>query len=205
MAGASQAAITLNGTAVSGGVRESTGTTAVANGTALLIVDTTGNGFLGLGNIAVGTTLTSANDPGLTSAQAGTSIGSLFGGDLVLNTLTTSGTGAISGLLTNVSIADYTGRQFALVWLQGDGHYGIIRGADWAFPPADAGTFTYSSTDAGGTDTYFLVNANTPAAGALGFRTGVGANSAAAFQIIPEPSVALLGALGLLGLVRRRR
>jgi hypothetical protein len=203
MAGASHAAISISGTAVTN-ARDATGTTNVNGGTALLIVDTTGNGFLGMGNLAVNTTLTEANDPHLAAAAAGQTIGSTFGGDLVLNTIT-MGNGSISGLLTNISVAEYVGLSFAVVWLQGDGHYGIVRGTDWTFPAADSGSFTMSSTDANGAASYYQVNVQTPAANAPAFRTTAGGNSAAAFLIVPEPSVALLGALGVLGLVRRRR
>ncbi|HEY1121240.1 MAG TPA: hypothetical protein VGE67_06550 [Haloferula sp.] len=205
MAGASQAAITISGSAVTN-ARDFAGTTPVAAGaTALLIVDTGNNGFIGLGNLATNTTLTAANDPGLTAAQAGMTLGSTFGGDLVLNVITTTSAGVVGGLLTNVSIADYTGMNFAVVWLAGDGHYGIVRGTDWTFPAGDSGSFTMSSTDLNGPSSYYQVNVQTPAANAPAFRTTSGGNSAAAFTIIPEPSVALLGALGLLGLVRRRR
>jgi hypothetical protein len=203
MAGASHAAITISGAAATA-LQNPTGTGAAASATALLIVDTTGNGFLGMGNIALNTTLTAANDPHLAGAQ-GTTIGSLFGGDVVLNTLTTSASGAVSGLLTNVSVADYVGMNFAVVWLQGS-NYGIIRGADWTFPAADSGTFTMNATDANGAASYFQVASNAPTAGSFNFRTGfAGGNSGAVFTLVPEPSVALLGALGLLGLVRRRR
>jgi hypothetical protein len=202
LSGASHAAITITGVAAIG-VRDSTGTTAVSNGTALLIVDTTGNGFLGMGNLPLNTTLTAANEPVIT--QMGTTIGSLFGGDLVLNTMTTSASGAIAGLLTNVSVADYVGMGFAVVWLQGNGRYGIVRGADWILPAADSGVFTMSGSDANGASSYFQVNSNVPAAGSFNFRTGFAGGSSGAVFGIPEPSVALLGALGALGLVRRRR
>jgi MYXO-CTERM domain-containing protein len=202
LAGSSHAAITISGAAATG-LRDPFGINAAANATALLIVDTTGNGFLGMGNLPLNTTLTPANDPGF--FQGGTNIGSTFGGDLVLNTMTTSASGAVTGLLTNVSVADYLGMNFAVVWLLTGGKYGIIRGADWTFPAADSGTFTFSPTDSSGASSYYQVAA-TPVDGTYNFRTatGVGGNSAAVFGT-PEPSVALLSALGALGLLRRRR
>ena len=115
LAGTSHAAITISGAAATA-LRDHTGTNVIAGGRAFLIVDTTGDGFFGMGNMALGTTLTSANEPGVPPLWAiGTTIGSTMMGDLVLNTMTTSASGAVSGLLTNVSVADYLGKQFAVV------------------------------------------------------------------------------------------
>jgi hypothetical protein len=210
LAGTSHAAITISGAAATG-LRDQAGTTAAAGCLALLIVDTTGNGFFGMGNITANTTLTAANDPAV-NGQIGYAIGSTFGGDLILNTMTTSASGTISDLLTNVSVADYLGKNFAIVWFDGSQpyidihHWGAVRGLDWTFPAADSGTFTMSPTDDGGGASYYRVNANAPTVNSYNFRTGfAGGNGGAVILIMPEPSVALLSGIGVLGLLRRRR
>lgn len=107
--------------------------------------------------------------------------------------------------------------------------FGMMSLADWKFPSVDNGTaFPLSSTDAAGTANYYSTSASmtgfqladtdpsatqTLGADAVGFFTGTGtaANSgstavrSATFTIVPEPSAALLGAIGVLGLLRRRR
>jgi hypothetical protein len=75
------------------------------------------------------------------------------------------------------------------------------------FPAADSGDFSVSSTDNAGAASFYQMNANVPAANAPNFRTTLvdGTTGAASFVVIPEPSSALLGAVGALGLLRRRR
>ena len=215
---AANAAISINGTAVTN-ARNSLGTASVGAGSlALLVVDTTGNGFLGLGELANGTSLTSTFDPGITSANAGLTIGSTFGGDLVLNVIS-SGAGSIAGLLSNVSVSSYLNMKFAVIWFdgvaaagapanaEGGSKFGIVRGSDWVFPAADSGDFGMSSTDNAGPASFYQMNANVPAANAPNFRTTLadGTTGAASFAVVPEPSAAILGAIGALGLLRRRR
>ena len=101
--------------------------------------------------------------------------------------------------------------------------FGMIRLADWTLP-ADFGSFTLSPTDSNGPYSYYSTSAATTATQVGGgFFTGSGtaadsgstAVRAATFTIgdvlessgvgVPESSTALLGALGALGLLRRRR
>ncbi len=99
----------------------------------------------------------------------------------------------VNDALTNLMV---TGNQFAIVWfdstvtsatqsLQGGMKYGLITDAAWTIPAGGA-TRNISASFAGSPD---------PIKQANGFTvTGV-----------PEPSAALLGAIGALGLLRRRR
>jgi hypothetical protein len=90
--------------------------------------------------------------------------------------------------------------------------------ADWTMPgDADGKSYTLNPSDTGGAGGFYSTSVATTALqlGGTGFITGSGAAVAspvssnivkgATFQIIPEPSAALLGAIGALGLLRRRR
>ena len=212
------AAITISGFGVTS-VKGNDGVTNIQAGTlGLVIVDTLGDGFFNLGNPGSNSALTSSNIPQFLPSEANLTKGSTFGGETILNVLTSPGGGTFSGFCNNNSIAGFEGRNFAVVWLSGiltagapatapDGTtWGIIRGSDWTLPAADAGTFTTSPTDTGGATTYYQVNALTGGSPATAFRsTTNGTIGGASFTIIPEPSTALLGAVGVLGLLRRRR
>lgn len=215
---AAQAAISISTTAVTN-ARNAAGTASVASGTlALLIVDTGNNGFFNFGSLANGSTLTASSfDPGLNSTAAGIDIGSTFGGELVINRIST-GTGSVAGLLTNFNATPYLNMNFAVVWFDGvttsatgnvtaGTNWGVVRGSDWTFPASDSGTFTHSGTSFASASVYAQVNANVPAAGTSNFRTTLGdaTTGAASFQIVPETSTSLLGAIGALALLRRRR
>jgi len=210
------AAVTLGGAAITN-AKLSDGTTNISTGSlVLLIVDTGSNGFFNLGSPTGNTTFSSTSNPSLTSLQANLSTGSTFGGEYILNRIS-SGSGSVSSILTNVNISSYLNKQFALVWFEGltaagseltaaaGTKWGISRGSDWVFPSADSGTFTSSSSDAGGASSFYQVNQLTPAANSAAFRSVVGTTGSAAFTIVPEPSAALLGAIGALVLLRRRR
>lgn len=104
----------------------------------------------------------------------------------------------MNGIVVNDSLTNpiATGNQFAIVWfdstvtsatqsLQGGMKYGLITNAAWTIP-ASGGTQNISASFAGSPDPVKLANGFTV--------TGV-----------PEPSAAILGAIGALGLLRRRR
>lgn len=210
------AAITIGGASITS-AKLSDGTTNIPTGSlVLLIVDNGSDGFFNLGSPTGGTTFTSTSDPSVTPTEANLSIGSTFGGEFILNRVS-SGAGSVSSILTNVAIASYLNKQFALVWFQGltatgtettaasGTKWGIARGSDWVFPASDSGTFTSSGTDASGASSFYQVNQATPATNSAAFRSVVGTAGSAAFTVVPEPSAALLGAVGALGLLRRRR
>jgi MYXO-CTERM domain-containing protein len=182
----------------------------------LFVVDDGSNGFLG--NPAYTGNLTSINDPSLLPANASTDLGSRFGGDMVFGRTAVTTAGQIPFTLSNFdqsfSSAPFNtagaGRNFAIIWLQDNtiattgnasGDYGIIRGLDWIIPSGD-GTFTASATPAtfAGAGVFARV---TQAAGDLSNESF--GTATPAFTLVPEPSAALLGALGALGLLRRRR
>lgn len=223
----SQAATTISGITGSA-YKAADGTTNIISGAlVMLIADSGGDGFLNLSSTgAVTPGLAGAAGKNITVAQAGNfSAGSSFGGDTVVTTSLSGSSGSIGGILTGIDISPYVNKNFAIVWFNqapasvsgspGGQTFGMMRLSDWVFPSADAGaTFTMSSTDAGGAGTFYSSSANTTATQVGGgFFTGSGlaadtgstAVRAATFSIVPEPSAALLGAIGALGLLRRRR
>lgn len=198
----------------------------------MVIVDTGVTGFLEgtIANPYTGITpsisgLTTSLDPDVAAGDASITAGSTFAGDTILATGTNTTAGVMPTMLTSVGIAGYESAKFALIWFaksaatlasQGlaNQYYGIIAGADWILPTSDAGTFTMSPTDASPAGNYysFSTTITTAQVGSGGFFTGSGSAGdptadvkSASFQIIPEPSAALLGAIGALALLRRRR
>jgi len=192
-----------------------TGAATLTTGTlAMLIVDTAGTGFLGM-NVSVttsGSVLTSANDPQITLLNAGSIVGGTFGGNYIASVTTVGGTGVSGALSIPVSSTLY-GKSWAMVFfdtttITGTSHYGIVRGSDWTMPVSDiGGGITFSSTDASAAGSFFQVTSSAPTTAQLttGFATEAAGHAATVFSIVPEPSAALLGALGALGLLRRRR
>lgn len=173
----------------------STGGTLSGTGTITQAVNITTGNTLAIGNNSTGTMnfsgnltvggtylyeLTSSASPGLNSADLG---------DVALGSLT------LGGILDLVQLGTYmVGNKFTL----------------FAYDGALSGTFTTTGlvniaddtqfTDAGGS---WMINYNDAAPGANG---GVSAfNTYVTITAIPEPSVALIGSLGLLALLRRRR
>jgi hypothetical protein len=232
LSGMGQAAITISGT-VGTSFKGSDGTTNIPVGSLfMVIVDTGVTGFLEgtLANPYVGVTpgsggLTTTADPDVVVAQASITAGQTFAGDTILATGAVTSAGVMPTLLSSIAIAGYESAKFAVIWfakssatLASEGlanqYYGAISGADWTLPASDAGTFTMSPTDAAPSTNYYSFSSVISAAqvGANGFFTGSGTAGdattdikAATFQVIPEPSAALLGAIGALGLLRRRR
>lgn len=172
--------------------------------------------------------LTTSSDPEVLLSSASITSGGFFGGDKILATGSVTTAGVMPTLLSSVAIAGYESAKFAVIWFSKSAatlgteglagqYYGIISGADWTLPAADSGTFTMSPTDATPATNYYSFSTTLTSAqiGATGFFTGSGTAGdgtadikAATFQIvnpIPEPSAAVLGALGALALLRRRR
>ena len=218
LASVSNAAITLGGTALKN-VQGTTATDLVAGRLGLLIVDTAGDGFLTA--FSFGPSAGNPMSPQLYyPTTSGLAINSTFGGDLVVARLTTAvsfGDTVMNGTLTGFTATPYLSKNFAIVWfntLTAAGsettapegtYFGIARGGDWTFPAADSGSFTFG-TGATNLDQVTLAaggsaNAATAAAGqSVAFAT-----AGTSLSFVPEPSAALLGALGALGLLRRRR
>lgn len=99
----------------------------------------------------------------------------------------------ISGLTGGAAIN--TGDVFRLVWFGADGKLGTLADASFTIP-ADGALQDYTAPFVG-TD---------PVRSAGQSYSGTGAQSTGpGFEIVPEPSAALLGAVGALGLLRRRR
>ena len=228
LTGASQGATTISGT-LGTAFKDSLGVNIISGALVMLVADTSGNGFLDLAG-AVGASLTGQTGKTITPAQAGITVGSLFGGDTVVNTSLSGASASIAGILPAVDITAYINKKFAIVWwnatpatLAGGTsgqNFGMISLSDWVFPSSDAGlTYSLSSTDASLSGSFFSTSASTTATqignGSVGgsFFTGSGtaadtgstAIRSATFSVVPEPSAALLGAIGVLGLLRRRR
>lgn len=193
---ASQAAVTATfNSAFAGGVSanfaDAGGT--VSNGLFYgILVDGAGNGFLttydevvpALGPAAgnVGLALTSgglASDDRLYFAQDLTSDTSLL---LEGDFLTSGGNGGITGVAFDFAGDVGAGDVFGIVWFDGISA-GLLEDGSFVVP-ADGNVSTFDGP---------FVGAD-PVRSATGLTFGV-----------PEPSVALLGALGIFGLIRRRR
>ena len=219
LSAAANAAVTVSGTGLTA-VKGPDGATNIPTGTlGLLIVDVVGNGFFNLGNaLAANTALTSTNDPGIVPGNANLTAGGQFGGETILSVLSSPGGGTFGSFIPNLSIAGLEGKNFAVVWFNGilaagapatapaGTKWGFIRGADWVLPVTDSGTLTMSPTDANGATSYYAPSALAGGSASTAFRsTTDGTLGGSAFSVVPEPSAALLGAIGALGLLRRRR
>ena len=208
LASLGSAAISLTGTALSGINAASIPVGSVV----LLIADNSGNGLLGTPSLSGN--LTAAADPNVTLAGSGINLGESFGGDLILGRTTVTSAGALPGGFTFDNTAGLQGRSFALVFFPaltsgstsvvGSTPYGIVSGSDWILPSANTGqSYAFSSSDISGADSFFRVVVTAGDAANDTFTTPTGA--VFTFGVIPEPSTALLGAIGALGLLRRRR
>jgi hypothetical protein len=214
------AAITISG-AAGANLKNNDGSANVTGTLGLLIVDSGDDGFLKTAQAPTASTSGyGANLTKLSVADAGLTATSTFGGDYVLGTFTTSSGGA-SSIFTSKSIVGYESKKFAIVWFTQSAanvgsstagqYFGIARGDDWILPAADSGTYSFNaSTNTTATVYWGLTTQTAAQIGSNGFFTGSGtagstATKAATFQIVPEPSAALLGAIGALGLLRRRR
>jgi hypothetical protein len=212
LASASHAAISLSGPAVSG-----FGALAPVGTLVLLVVDDTGTNFGGASNPLSGDLTSTSVDP---LALPGTSIstGDRFGGDIILGRLAVTSAGTLPGGFTFDNVAALQGDRFSLIFLPsltlsstnanlvaGVTKYGIVSGSDWILPSVNGGeSFLYNSSDNGGDGTFFrtTIAAGVSTNGTYASSSGANLNIGVA---VPEPSAALLGAIGALGLLRRRR
>jgi hypothetical protein len=223
LSASSQGATTISGT-IGSAFKDNTLSTNIANGSLVMLIADAGTaGFLTTSSTGVIVASTTALAGPTTIPTAGAlTVGSLFGGDTIMAVGTAGNSGSISGFSNFTPI---TSKNFALVWFTqaaaqvGAGSYfGMMSLSDWLMPSdADGKTYTVSATDASNATSFYSSSTATTATqlGSTGFITGSGAAVAspassnivkgATFQIIPEPSAALLGAIGALGLLRRRR
>ena len=221
LASVSNAAITLGGTALKN-VQGTAATDLVAGKLGLLIVDTAGDGFLT--GLAGGASPAAGNPFGPTAysstAGANLTISSTFGGDLVVARLTTTvafGDTTMAGALTGFNATPYLNKNYAIVWFNtlttagsetvapDSAYFGIARGGDWVFPAADTGSFTFGTGGSNLDQLTLAAGGSANAATAASGQSVAFATAGTSLSFVPEPSAALLGALGALGLLRRRR
>lgn len=210
------ATTTLSGTGVTKPYISTGASTVTTGSLALLIVDVEANGFIGMNNSVTtsGLVLNATYDPSINILNAGSTVGSTFGGDYIAAVTTSGGTG-INAALSIPNISTLYGKNWAIVFfdtatITSSSKYGIVRGSDWTLPSSDiAGNITFSNTDASGAGSFYQITASNPTLSQIqsGFVTEAPSTTRAStiFAIVPEPSVVLLGALGALGLLRRRR
>jgi MYXO-CTERM domain-containing protein len=222
LASASNAAVALSGTALKN-VQGTNAVDLVAGRLGLFIVDTAGDGFLT--GLTGGTSPVSGNpfsSAPYNTAGSGLTINSTFGGDLVVARLTTAvsfGDTTMSGTLG--SFTAYLNKNYAIVWFNtlttagvqtnapAGEYFGIARGGDWTFPASDGGVFSFG-TGVSNLDQIGLANGGSSSAATAASGQSVAyATAGTSLQFtpepVPEPSAALLGALGALGFLRRRR
>jgi len=205
LAGASMASVTLSfNAAFSGGVSSNLANQAgvVSNGLFYgVIIDTANNGVLaqygaivpalGSSYSLVTTTSTSTDDILILATDTTSNTGTLLEDDF----LTPGGNGGVLGVADiNLSGGIGAGDKFFLVWLDGN-KAGSLTDASFTIP-ADGSLVDYGAPFVGVDP---VRNALSSYVGTSGTPTGVG------ITFVPEPSAALLGALGALGLLRRRR
>jgi hypothetical protein len=215
------AAISFSSTAAVG-LKDNAVTNVVTGDLVLLVVDNGDDGFLNLA--ATGGAITAGSTSALaarTVAVANTSItaGLTFGGDLILGAFSAASGSVAPGF--SGTIAGYEGKKFAIVWFEDSAanltnlagkYFGIAAGGDWTLPASDSGNYTFNGTNNTTAAVYWQLQSTTTSTqlGSNGFFSGTGAAGSspvksATFQVIPEPSAALLGAFGALALLRRRR
>ncbi len=223
------ATVTLSGTALKNVGGTTLNTDLPTGMLGLLLVDTTSSTIATSDGFIKGTTTTGnpvSVDPllSVTNLGATMNVGDYFAGDLILARLSTSisfGDTIIIGGASNVDIGNVLSHNFAILWFNNVANsttstsgltgsfYGLSRGGDWTLPGSNSGTFTFNGTS--GLDQLTL-SESAPTNGVATVPSGqtpaqsvAFATPGTTFQIIPEPSAALLGAIGVLGLLRRRR
>ena len=228
LASVSNAAVTLSGTALKN-VQGTTSSDLVSGRLALLIVDTTGDGFLtgfstgatASGNAMSGTVYgTTAQAELLATTYGLGGVTRTFGGDTVIARLTTAvafGDTTISGTLSGFNATPFLNKNYAIVWFNtlttvgsetvatASTYFGIARGGDWTFPAADSGAYTFGTSGSSLDQITLGAGGSTTAATAAAGQSVSFATAGTSLRFVPEPSAALLGAVGALVLLRRRR
>lgn len=203
---ASQGAIALTGTALTG-----LSSLAPVGTLVLFVADSPANGF-GPGNTVLSGDLNSGSVSALAIADASITTGERFGGDLILGRASVTSQGALPGGFTFDNVAALQGTRFSLIFfpsltsastaVTASTTYGLVSGSDWILPAVNGGeSFSFSSSDANGATSFFRVTVSAGVATNDTYTSSTGAN----LTLVPEPSAALLGVIGALGLLRRRR
>ncbi len=220
LAASAHAAVTVTGQAMLN-VQGIAGTDLPAGRLGIVVVDTGADGFL-MGHVTAtgGTLNTTTVQDSLTDLLSNVSslnIGSTFGGDLVIaryTTLVASGDTVMNTGNWNLTDASAVGKNFAIIWFDlltsasvgnaaAGTNFGIVRGTDWITPASNTGTKSFGTGT--GSTVYDQITLGSPASAPAGAGVSLSTNNGSMLQIVPEPSSALLGALGALGLLRRRR
>ena len=206
--GASHGAIALTGTALTG-----LDTLAPIGTLVLLVANSVRTGLFYTNNTTLSEDLTSASVFNMFLRDASVTIGETFGGDSIIGRAAVTSAGALPGGFTFDNVAGLQGARFSLVYLPSltstsnavtvPTTYGLVSGSDWILPTVNGGeSFSFSSTDANGPTSFYRVTV------ASGFATNDTYTSSSGANLLigaPEPSATLLGAMGVLGLLRRRR
>lgn len=216
----SNGAIALSGTALKNVQGTTAGTDLAAGLLGLLVIDTAGDGFLNgyTASAAASNALTPKTDFATTGANL--SVGQTFLGDYIAGRLTTTvafSETSMSGAITGFNnVAPFAGKNYAIVWFSGlttvgtelaapaGSFFGIARGGDWTLPVGNTGTQSFGTT-ASSLDQLTLANTVGGVATAAAGQSVSFATAGTTLKFVPEPSAALLGAVGALGLLRRRR
>lgn len=214
--GAANAAITVSFSNASASLTNFNNGAGVGNTNLVwgILVDTAGNGFAGgLGanfydeGFSLNATTTALS---LTANNGVATDDRLFiaPGQMALATTIDSGGGTVNRILSmagmNMTNGVNFGQSYAIIWFNSVARVNTTEGLSYGiFAPSATNVGIANTTTANklpgadGTFDYAPVFAGADAAKSMGFSLG-GA-------VIPEPSTALLGALGALGLLRRRR
>jgi len=159
-----------------------------------------GDGTVGSNGLSWGIIVDTANDgfQDFSMQAPGTLLASGFLGTddyLFLSANPTTALGPSNGVVTSV-VANFDddaavngGQNYKVVWFEGVVAGGAIENGNLFGQSAGTGVLPAGNADLAQPNEF--AGANGPAAGS--------------FVVVPEPSVALLGALGIFGLVRRRR
>ena len=217
---ATAATVSYSGTALTN-LQGTTAADVPAGRLGLLILDTGGDGILGsIANTIAGMTVPTPSNAGLT-------IGSTFGGDLVVNTFASTenlGNSRMAGTWAwdLTAYPGSGGQRWAIVWFNNinlagapstapaNSVFGIASATSWVTPlaePANNVTRTYNTNPAAATPpnphTIALQNGGTETVGNPSNATF--ATDGTTLTIVPEPSGAALGLLAGAGLLLRRR
>jgi MYXO-CTERM domain-containing protein len=220
LAAVSNGAIALSGTALKN-VQGTSNTDLASGRLGLLIIDTVGGGFLNnyTATATASNALTTKTDFSLDGANL--TVGSTFLGSYVAARLSTAvafGDTTMSGAISGFdNSATYAGKNYAIVWFNtltsagtetvatASSFFGIARGADWTLPAGNTGTQSFGTGGSNLDQITLAAGGSGLASTAASLQTVAFASAGTTMQFVPEPSAALLGALGALGLLRRRR